>query len=95
MSTYRKSIKDIDIKKELEETDPKKPCGLFLTGHCPGIKNEIFELDHKLELCKEFLTCQSKACKTLENILSCVENIPKEFSSAQENGENVLLFTLI
>ena len=38
------------MKKELEETDPKKPCGLFLTGHCLGIKNKVFELDHQLEL---------------------------------------------
>ena len=32
--SYRKSIKNINIKKELEETDPKKPSGLFLSGHC-------------------------------------------------------------
>ena len=31
--SYRKSIKNINIKKELEETDPKKPSGLFLGGH--------------------------------------------------------------
>ena len=65
MSTYRNSIKNINIKKELEETDPKKPSGLFLSGQCPGIKNKIFELDHQLELCRKCLTCQSKACKTL------------------------------
>ena len=60
-----------------------------------SLKNKVFELNHQLELWRKFLSCHSKACKTIENILSCVENIPKEISSAQENGKNVLLFTLI